>query len=327
MQLLCVDEADVLLTGSEREPTWRILDTMKQLSTKDKMTQIKSSTPSHLSDSVLRNGSEGVMNLKRQLIFTAATLPSGGRQTVQSRLKKWLPKKTLYVSTDHTHQLLPTALMRFIDVGITQPTSPNLDTPANFSRITKKLTEIKRQQLIRDLHLMRTEINSQPKIIIFCNSVASAHSVFSYLTGPRINNTTFTPGEQIKSKQYPTKATESVSSSELCTLNLSDPPAYLPWWTGKVGKLYRHDDTSVEELEHTLQQFRTGETCVLVASDLGCRGLDMQDVTAVVQFDFPGNVADFLHRAGRTARAGKSGIGEPYLESCIIQCILGHSNP
>lgn len=324
VQLLCVDEADVLLTGSEREPTWKILDTMVQWSMKDKMTQIKFSTgeiPKQLSDSVpnLRNVKMGfgdMLDFKRQFIFTAATLPAGGRQTVQSRLKKWLPKNTLYVSTDHTHQLLPTALTRFIDVGISQPTDLS-------SRTSKKVTEIKRKQLIRDLHHVITEVSPDcrshsklPKVIVFCNSVESADGVFSFLVaGTRTDRTDSlidpaTLDNQTKSKKYITKNVESLTSSDLCTLTPSEPLAYFPWWTGKVGQLYRHDGTSVEELEHTLKKFKTGETCVLVASDLGCRGLDMQDVTAVIQFDFPGNVADFLHRAGRTARAGKSGIGE-----------------
>ena len=46
-----------------------------------------------------------------------------------------------------------------------------------------------------------------------------------------------------------------------------------------------------------------------MSTDLASRGLDLPDITAVIQVDFPVNSADFLHRAGRTARAGKSGIG------------------
>lgn len=49
---------------------------------------------------------------------------------------------------------------------------------------------------------------------------------------------------------------------------------------------------------------------MLVSTDLAARGLDLPRVTAVIQFDFPVNSADYLHRAGRTARAGSSGEGK-----------------
>ena len=53
--------------------------------------------------------------------------------------------------------------------------------------------------------------------------------------------------------------------------------------------------------------FVAGESHVLVATDLAARGLDALDVSHVVQFDFPKSAAEYLHRAGRTARAGKRG--------------------
>ena len=49
---------------------------------------------------------------------------------------------------------------------------------------------------------------------------------------------------------------------------------------------------------------------MLVSTDLAARGLDLPRVTAVIQFDFPVNSADYLHRAGRTARAGNLGEGK-----------------
>ncbi len=62
--------------------------------------------------------------------------------------------------------------------------------------------------------------------------------------------------------------------------------------------------------EETLRQFRESAVRVLICTDLASRGLDLPDVTAVIQFDFPGNSADYLHRAGRTARAGREGAGK-----------------
>lgn len=57
-----------------------------------------------------------------------------------------------------------------------------------------------------------------------------------------------------------------------------------------------------------LDDFRSGRSAVLVTSDLAARGLDIPDITHVIQLDVNENEDFFIHRAGRTARAGKSGI-------------------
>jgi ATP-dependent RNA helicase DeaD len=62
------------------------------------------------------------------------------------------------------------------------------------------------------------------------------------------------------------------------------------------------------ERKKALDDFRSGRTKVLVTSDLAARGLDIPDITHVVQLDVNENEDFFIHRAGRTARAGKSGI-------------------
>ena len=81
-----------------------------------------------------------------------------------------------------------------------------------------------------------------------------------------------------------------------------------PWWVGHVRQL--HGGMSVEERGEVVRGVREGEVRVLVATDLVSRGIDLPDITAVVQFDFPENSAHYLHRAGRTARAGKEGQGQ-----------------
>ena len=67
-----------------------------------------------------------------------------------------------------------------------------------------------------------------------------------------------------------------------------------------------HGELNSREREASLQAFREGDGA-LVCTDLAARGLDIPDVDHVVMFDFPRNPVDYLHRAGRTARAGKSG--------------------
>jgi superfamily II DNA/RNA helicase len=57
-----------------------------------------------------------------------------------------------------------------------------------------------------------------------------------------------------------------------------------------------------------LDQFRRGEASLLVASDVAARGLDIPEVSHVINFDVPHHADDYVHRIGRTGRAGRSGI-------------------
>ena len=69
-----------------------------------------------------------------------------------------------------------------------------------------------------------------------------------------------------------------------------------------------HARTKNQERQMTLSSFKSGKTPILVTSDLSSRGLDIPDIEFVVQTDLPGEGDFFVHRAGRTARAGKSGV-------------------
>jgi superfamily II DNA/RNA helicase len=69
-----------------------------------------------------------------------------------------------------------------------------------------------------------------------------------------------------------------------------------------------HGDKSQDERLKSLDAFKRGEVDVLVATDVAARGLDIADLPAVFNFDVPFNAEDYVHRIGRTGRAGASGL-------------------
>ncbi|KAJ7955404.1 DEAD-box ATP-dependent RNA helicase [Quillaja saponaria] len=73
-----------------------------------------------------------------------------------------------------------------------------------------------------------------------------------------------------------------------------------------------HGDRSQQEREYALRSFKSGNTPILVATDVAARGLDIPHVAHVVNFDLPNDIDDYVHRIGRTGRAGKTGLATAF---------------
>ncbi|XP_058590450.1 probable ATP-dependent RNA helicase DDX43 isoform X2 [Neofelis nebulosa] len=69
-----------------------------------------------------------------------------------------------------------------------------------------------------------------------------------------------------------------------------------------------HGNREQKDREKALENFKTGKIRILIATDLGSRGLDVHDITHVYNYDFPRNIEEYVHRVGRTGRAGKTGM-------------------
>lgn len=69
-----------------------------------------------------------------------------------------------------------------------------------------------------------------------------------------------------------------------------------------------HGDKSQEERDWTLREFKNMNSSLLVATDVAARGLDVDDIRIVINFDFPKEMESYIHRIGRTGRAGKKGL-------------------
>lgn len=281
MRLMCIDEADALLTGGEKKATWEILEIVRKLCQWDiRKKDCTLGMNNTSSDFVAKDNEPTVRESGAklpfcQMIFTAATMPAGGRMTVQSRLKRWLPKTTLFITTEQTHQTINSAETLFIDIS-NQPNTGSHLPAMKFSHLLKDLLKLEEEQLAKE--------ETPPRVLVFTNTVPHAETVYGFLLDR--------PCGMMTSKN---------------TGDGVPPVQSSPWWKERVGQF--HSKLDPEQRAETLRRFQTGEVCVLICTDLASRGLDLPEVAAVIQFDFPVNAADYLHRAGRTARAGRSGKG------------------
>jgi ATP-dependent RNA helicase RhlE len=70
-----------------------------------------------------------------------------------------------------------------------------------------------------------------------------------------------------------------------------------------------HGDMTQQARERTLARFDRGQIDTLIATDVAARGLDLEDITHVINYDAPEDDNSYVHRVGRTARAGRGGVG------------------
>ena len=80
-----------------------------------------------------------------------------------------------------------------------------------------------------------------------------------------------------------------------------------------VSVVAMHGDKSQGQRERALASFESGKITTLIATDVAARGIDVAGISHVVNFDLPGATEDYVHRVGRTARAGKDGIGVTFV--------------
>ena len=74
-----------------------------------------------------------------------------------------------------------------------------------------------------------------------------------------------------------------------------------------------HGDMSQRARERALERFESGKVKTLIATDVAARGLDLEHVTQVINFDPPEEDKGYVHRTGRTGRAGRSGVAVTFV--------------
>lgn len=76
-----------------------------------------------------------------------------------------------------------------------------------------------------------------------------------------------------------------------------------------------HGDKSQDERDWVLREFKSCQSTLMVATDVAARGLDVDDIRMVVNFDMPNDMENYVHRIGRTGRAGKKGTAVSFFVS------------
>jgi superfamily II DNA/RNA helicase len=98
----------------------------------------------------------------------------------------------------------------------------------------------------------------------------------------------------------------------------------------EIDAVSMHGDLSQGARERALRKFETGKVTTLIATDVAARGLDIDDIAHVINFDPPEEDASYVHRTGRTGRAGRNGIAitfvlpEQQAETSRVANRLGH---
>ncbi len=101
-------------------------------------------------------------------------------------------------------------------------------------------------------------------------------------------------------------------------------------WRRKEHVTALNGDLSQNQRDEAMKAFRSGRSRILVATDLAGRGLDIDGVTHIINYDVPQDPYTYFHRIGRTGRAGKTGAavtivsGEQWADFRVIQSMAGH---
>lgn len=76
-----------------------------------------------------------------------------------------------------------------------------------------------------------------------------------------------------------------------------------------------HGDKGQKDRDRILNQFKKKRLGILIASDVAARGLDIRDIQLVINLDMPSNIDSYVHRIGRTGRAGNKGVSISFVSS------------
>ena len=286
LEMLVLDEADILLSGGEHKVVWKCLDVFQSVRKEKQGVDVlkRKRKGEDGEEGFVTGGYPGALAQQQTGEEEGEEEEAVGAESLSHQLV--LAAATLPSGGRRTiHSILRARLPRrtlFISTDQTHKTIESTDFV--FMPVMDEGDKSK-----KFIELLQNTLSSEEKSSIAGDGSESRASVDS---PPKI---------------LVFAATASSVDKAYATL-LSSSPKHA-WWKDRVAKL--HGDVPLTEREAAMEGFRDGSVQVLIASDLASRGLDIPNITAVVHYDFPQNVVVFLHRSGRTGRAGREGKGRP----------------
>lgn len=251
----------------------------------------------------------------KQFVFVAATLPQRGEKSVFNKIRKWFPD-VVHITSSMVHQCVPS--LASVDVFINEEEKlPQLLKHLNV--LNRELsTPLDRIPAENNFNIFaESQRNKHLKILVFANTIAMSRNVFEFLNSQ--DGRTF----EVLDKMSASSKNNESDTHKQCLIRhklrkdnveswvhnneevfITETGSTLPW-QDRVGLL--HKEMSMVKRQEVLRKFKSNQITVLVSTDLASRGLDILDVTHVIQLDYAHNAIDVLHRAGRTARAGAKG--------------------
>lgn len=308
IQTVVIDEADLIISNGGKR-FWKLLESFQYQPNFAKNRYLETNT---------------------QFIFAAATLPRRGERSVFRKILNQFPEIN-YISSTRVHRYVPN--LTSVDVLVTEETKlPQLlkclnilngnlpfddmesldesEPSPNFGNIVTT-TEHKAEGEPLDF------LNKQKqmmKVLVFANTVSMAESIYKFLNS-REGNTFELADKTTDYKDFGNlKIRPNVQhhfGGDYIKTTVSGKEDFVrrtgptSSWRSKVGIL--HKGMTRIDREEVLANFHRSDIEVLVSTDLASRGLDIRDISHVIQVDYARNAADTLHRAGRTARAGSPG--------------------
>ncbi|XP_028410006.1 uncharacterized protein LOC114532651 [Dendronephthya gigantea] len=310
IQTIIIDEADLVIS-SDGKRFWKLLQSFQ-----DQM-KIAKNGP-HFEEVFSSNLTEinqfGGDKRSIQFVFAAATLPQRGEQSVFRKILNQFPDIN-HITSTKTHQYVPG--LTCVDVFLKDEEKlPQLLKCLNIlngvlpSENIENLQDFESRSKFTELP---TPSKTGAKVLVFANSVEMANRIYEFLNRQEGETYKFldrTCKDVSEEAFHDSVILHQIYKDKIKTI-LSNKGEFITKtgptnsWQNQVGIL--HKQMSRSERQEVLEQFACNEIPLLVSTDLASRGLDISDISHVIQADYARNAADTLHRAGRTARAGNSG--------------------
>jgi len=148
------------------------------------------------------------------------------------------------------------------------------------------------------------------RVIIFCNKLVKAEALHKYLCENMLEkhpiNSMNTTNAMCATPETPYHVSSTTTPTSVSPTHTSTPSHSQSQSLSVLPSIF-HGNLPPMQRASIIEKFSSGSIRVLVCTDLAARGLDTPWVNHVINFDFPRSLQDYLHRAGRTARAGRGG--------------------